>query len=128
MSSRQYHRSFKACAAGLLLKYKVDEIDLISLFYNNMEASVKEIVVKKYPKHGQIHSRLASDIETELLELLRLGTEAEGEIKQVRESIRMAVSGTAPQFGQLPVAGGQQFFQAQGLPPSQMQSQLNLSP
>ena len=70
MSSRQYHRSFKACAAGLLLKYKVEEIDLISLFYNNMEASVKEIVVKKYPKHGQIHSRLASDIENELLELL----------------------------------------------------------
>ena len=34
----------------------------------------------------------------------------------MESTIRRAVSGTAPQFGQIPAAAGQQFFQAQGLP------------
>ena len=77
MPTQQFHRSFKACAAGLLLDYQVDGTDLISLFYNNMEPLIKDYVTKRYTKHGQIQSRLSSEIKTELRELLRLGTEAE---------------------------------------------------
>ena len=71
-----------------------------------METSIKDYVIKRYPKHRQIHSRLSSNVETKLCELLQLGTEAEEHICDMDIKIRRALSGTAPQFGQIPAAAG----------------------